>query len=99
MRSAVLVYAALVLLFAALQTLAPPRVGLLALAAVFAPYLYLPLLLLLPLAFWYRDLSLRVACAACALVFSARFGQELLSLSPLLHPGNTRPTASTLSAI
>ena len=51
---------------------APQRTGLLALAQVFAPFLYLPLLLLLPFAFARHATGLRVLMLASVVVFAAR---------------------------
>ncbi len=98
-RYLALVYAIAVLLLAVLHVIAPPRSGVLALTVVFAPYLYAPLVLLLPLILWYPDRALRVATAASALVFIATFGPALISPAPFRHPGDSQGTMVRVSAI
>lgn len=56
------------------QYLAPQRAGNLALLQVAAPYLFLPLLALAPIVFWRGPGTLRVAIAACCLLWIMRFG-------------------------
>ena len=54
------------------QYLAPQRAGTLALLQVAAPYLFLPLLALAPIVFWRGPGTLRVAIAACCLLWIVR---------------------------
>lgn len=64
----------------------PQSNGLLAIAEVFAPYLSLPLLLLLPLAFFSRTLLLRILLVLCLLIFCFSF---LLPSLPFHASSNT----------
>jgi len=98
-RRAALVYAFLVLDIVILHLLVPQPSGVLALAAIFSPYLFAPLLFLLPFAIKHRSFSLRLALAACALTFGLRFGPTLISLSPLLDVAQPRSTALVVNAM
>ena len=73
---------ALVLLTLA-QVVAPRRNGPLALTEVFAPWLFLPLLVLLPFAWALRDRMLVVALALAAVTFAVHLGPALV---PGPHP-------------
>jgi endonuclease/exonuclease/phosphatase (EEP) superfamily protein YafD len=76
-------YPLLLVALSAVQKMWPRRRGLLGLSSVFAPYLFFPLLLLLPAA--RRDARfLRTALLACAAVYLARF-------MPPLHVRPRRP--------
>jgi vancomycin resistance protein VanJ len=67
------VYPALLLALSVQHKLFPRRSGLLVLTQIFAPYLYLPLLLSLPLALRKRAGLLLATLSACLAVFVARF--------------------------
>ncbi len=69
--------------------LAPRRDGLLALAQVFAPYLFLGLLLFLPLALQRsaQARALRLLLLTCAVVFLVRFLPGSVALPRSLEPG------------
>lgn len=75
-RWAPVAYPAALLALTTVQLAAPQRDGPLALAQVFAPWLFLPLLALLPHAVLLRDRALVAALAACALLFGVHFGPE-----------------------
>jgi endonuclease/exonuclease/phosphatase family metal-dependent hydrolase len=65
-------YPIALLALTALTLVAPQRTGLLALAQVFAPFLFLPLLLLVPFAFVRQAAGLRVLVLLSVLVFGVR---------------------------
>lgn len=66
--------------FLVIQALAPQRAGLFALVAIFAPYLFVPLAILIPFLFWRFTAVLRVVFAAgivlLCLWFPPRLGNE-----------------------
>ena len=64
----------------------PKRTGLLALSEIFAPYLFLPLLLLAPFMLMRGTALLRVLLLACVLVFCVRFPPRLVSAAPQNDP-------------
>ncbi len=83
-----------------IHTLTPQRAGVVALTAIFAPYLYLPLVLLLPVVVRYRSRSLLLALVVCAVVFSVRFGPTLISVAPLRSPADGHAVAApTMTAL
>src|SRR3712207_5574069 len=97
---AALGYPLLLLALEVIHTLTPQRAGMVALTAIFAPYLYLPLVLLLPVVVRYRSGSLLLALVVCAVVFSVRFGPTLISLPPLRYPaGGPAAAAPTITAL
>lgn len=65
-------YPVALLALTAVMLVAPQRTGLLALAQVFAPFLFLPLLLLVPFALARQATGLRVLMLLSVLVFGAR---------------------------
>jgi vancomycin resistance protein VanJ len=65
----------------------PRRTGLFALSEVFAPYLFLPLLALVPFVFMRRARMLRIALMVCALVFLVRFPPNIVASAPVSTPG------------
>jgi vancomycin resistance protein VanJ len=65
-------YPVALLALTAVTLVVPQRTGVLALAEVFAPFLFVPLLLLVPFAFARGATGLRVLMLASALVFTAR---------------------------
>jgi endonuclease/exonuclease/phosphatase family metal-dependent hydrolase len=67
-------YPAALVVLTAIQVVAPQRNGPLALAQVFAPWLFLPLLALLPQAALLRDRALIALLTASALVFAVHLG-------------------------
>jgi vancomycin resistance protein VanJ len=67
------VYPIGVLALSVIMLVAPQRTGLLALAQVFAPFLFLPLLVLVPFAIVRQATGLRVLVLLSVLVFGARF--------------------------
>ena len=73
-RLAVLGWAAIVLTLSVLNVMVPQRDGPLALSQVFAPFLFLPLVLFAPLLL-VRSIgqATRVVVLVCALVFVVRF--------------------------
>lgn len=83
---------AILLGLSAVQLVSPRREGPLALAQVVAPHLFLPLLLLLPLALLRGTRGLRLALAACLVVFGARFPPPLGLRVPAAPPGAPRVT-------
>lgn len=93
-----LLYMVLLLGLSLVQSLFPQRSGLLALTLVFAPYLYLPLLLIAPLALLLRSRKFRIsfitALAICALVFLFRF-----STRPWAAPAQARAGALQVRAM
>jgi len=80
-------YLTLLALLSMVHTLFPSRSGLLALSQVFAPYLFVPLPLVLPVAWFRRSLILRVGLVLCALLFLVRFTPRFLAVSPHEEPG------------
>ncbi len=73
----------------------PQRDGWLALGEVFAPWLFLPLLLAVPLAFGRGMGALRIALLACAVVFAVRFVPWPRAVSAAAPPGATRVRVMT----
>jgi endonuclease/exonuclease/phosphatase family metal-dependent hydrolase len=57
------------------------------LSEVFAPYLFLPLLLLVPFVFMRGAAVLRVMLFVCAVVYGVRFPPKLISAAPPQTPG------------
>ncbi len=78
--------ALLVVTLSALHLLAPQRSGILALTQIFAPYLFLVLVPLMPLVFCKQTRLLRFALAMCIVVFGVRFGTNLVSWPPKATP-------------
>ncbi|HEX6288508.1 MAG TPA: endonuclease/exonuclease/phosphatase family protein [Herpetosiphonaceae bacterium] len=77
------------------QALFPQRNGPLALAQVFAPYLFIPLLLALPSALRRRSRSLLAAIVVCGVIAAVRFVPTWISLPPLETPDALRLSAAT----
>lgn len=77
-----LLYPALLLLVNLINLLIPRQSGLLALTEVFAPFLFIPLLLLLPLLFIRGFVFLRIALVCCALIWALRFMPPLNFFPP-----------------
>jgi vancomycin resistance protein VanJ len=75
-RWAPVAYPVLLVLLIVGQVLAPRRSGPLALAQVFAPWLFLPLLFLLPFALALRDRVLAGALVLAALAFGVHLGPD-----------------------
>ncbi|HEY6745599.1 MAG TPA: endonuclease/exonuclease/phosphatase family protein [Mycobacteriales bacterium] len=88
-RWAPVAYPVLLVLLTAVQVAAPRRSGPLALAQVFAPWLFLPLLFLLPFALALRDRVLAGALALAVLAFGAHLGPDLV-------PSGSRPAAGAV---
>jgi endonuclease/exonuclease/phosphatase (EEP) superfamily protein YafD len=80
-------YPLFLLILSLVNALDPKRTGLLALSEVFAPYLFLPLLLLVPLAFMRGAAFLRVLLVLCAVVYGLRFPPRLVAAAPQTTPG------------
>jgi vancomycin resistance protein VanJ len=81
-------YPVLLVLLIAVQVVAPQRSGPLALAQVFAPWLFLPLLFLLPFAVSLRDRALAGALVLALLAFGAHLGPGFVpSGRPAPDPG------------
>jgi len=85
-----LIYPLLLLAVSFATLFFPQREGPLALAEVFAPYLFLPLVILLPLVFLRGALALRLALIACALVFVGRFLPIMSPSTPQADPKATQ---------
>jgi vancomycin resistance protein VanJ len=77
-RWAPVAYPVLLVLLTVVQVLAPRRSGPLALAQVFAPWLFLPLLFLLPFVLALRDRVLAGALALALLAFGTHLGPSLV---------------------
>lgn len=77
-RWAPVAYPALLVALTVVQVLAPRRDGPLALAQVFAPWLFLPLVALLPVAVLLRHRPLGVALAAAGLAFAVHLGPDFV---------------------
>jgi endonuclease/exonuclease/phosphatase (EEP) superfamily protein YafD len=90
-RRALIILAALYPLFLLVLSLVnmldPKRTGLLGLSEVFAPYLFLPILLLVPLLFMRGAAILRVLLVLCAIVYVLRFPPKLIIAAPTGTPG------------
>jgi vancomycin resistance protein VanJ len=71
-------YPVLLVLLTLVQVVAPRRSGPLALTEVFAPWLFLPLLVFLPFAWALRDRTLVVALALAAVTFAVHLGPALV---------------------
>src|SRR5437870_5649289 len=80
-------YPILLLAISLVNTIEPKRTGLLALSEVFAPYLFLPLLLLAPFALMRGTRLLRVMLLICMVVFCVRFLPRLVEAAPQSDPG------------
>ncbi|HST06280.1 MAG TPA: endonuclease/exonuclease/phosphatase family protein [Chloroflexia bacterium] len=92
-----LAYPLLVLLLTCLSFLFHPRTGLLAVTRLFAPHLFLPLLLLVPFAFRRGSAgvtALRVALLLCLCLFCVSYLPRLSAASP-----NPDPSAPKLSVL
>ena len=87
-RWAPVAYPVLLVLLTAVQVLAPRRSGPLALAQVFAPWLFLPLLFLLPFALSLRDRALTGALALALLAFGLRVGPDWSPSPETAGPGS-----------
>jgi vancomycin resistance protein VanJ len=83
-------YPALLVALTLVQVVAPRRSGPLALTEVFAPWLFLPLLVLLPFAWALRDRALLLALVLAAVTFAAHLGPALVpGPRPDPPPGST----------
>lgn len=91
----VLAYPGFLLVLSLVQVVFPQRNGPLAFSQIFAPYLFLPLLLLLPLAFGRKTLALRLLLVVCALVWLGRFMPPLHLTTPQVSPGATQLSVLT----
>lgn len=85
-------YPALLLALTLLHQVAPRRDGVLALTQVFAPFLFLGLLFLAPLAFLRGATLLRVLLAVCCVVGGVRFAPRVEAPTPEAAPGAARVT-------
>lgn len=93
-----LAYPLLVLVLTCLSFFFQPRTGLLAVARLFAPHLFLPLLLLVPLAFRRGSagvVALRIALFLSLCLFCARYLPNLSAASPLPNPSAPRLSVLT----
>lgn len=79
----------------ALHLVVPQRGGVLALTQIFAPYLFMPLLALVPFAFLRGTMPLRVALSACAVAFGALFLPRIAPPVVAPTPGALQFTALT----
>lgn len=87
---ALLLYPVALLALSLVNMIAPRRTGVLALTEVFAPYLFLPLLLFVPFTFLRKTAALRVALLLCGLLFLVRFPPTLASSAPANPSGGLR---------
>jgi len=92
--AAATIYPLFLLILSALHYLAPQRQGLLVLSQIFALYLFIPLVLILPLALLRQANVLRWVLLACIVVAGLRFGPIFVSL-----PQRATPGAATLDAL
>lgn len=76
------VYSVVLLMLSLLWTFSESQPWWLALADIFAPYLFIPLVLLIPLALLMRSVWLRVSVVAATVVFIAAVGAYLLPSTP-----------------
>ncbi|HSH20987.1 MAG TPA: endonuclease/exonuclease/phosphatase family protein, partial [Candidatus Caenarcaniphilales bacterium] len=76
------VYCAALVALSLVHLVAPQRSGLLAITQVFAPHLFLPLVLLVPLAIARGTTAARVAIVAAAVIGVVRFAPGMVSLPP-----------------
>src|SRR5689334_21533747 len=83
-------YPVLVLGLTALHLLAPQRTGILALSQIFALYLFVPLLGVLPFALLRGAGPLRVLLVLCALVYGARYAPRLVPTAAAVPPGTAQ---------
>ncbi len=88
-------YAGGLLALSALHVVFPQGSGPLALSQIFAPYLFLPLAAVLPIAARRPASTLMLLLAVCGMVFGGRFGSTLISLPTT--PGHTSATITTLT--
>src|SRR3954452_24095535 len=80
-------YPMALLVLSLVNALDPKRAGLLALSEVFAPYLFLPLVLIAPFALLRGAGLLRVMLLICVVVFCVRFPPRLVAAAPQATPG------------
>lgn len=80
-------YPLFLLLLSLVNMLEPKRTGLLGLSEVFAPYLFVPLLFVVPLLFMRGAAFLRVLLVLCAIVYGLRFPPRLIAAAPPGAPG------------
>lgn len=80
-------YPLFVLALTVVNVLEPRRTGLLGLSEVFAPYFFLPLLLLVPLAFIRGAHFLRLLLVLCAVAYGLRYPPSFLAGAPQGTPG------------
>ncbi len=85
--------ALLVVLVSALHLLTPQRSGILALTQIFAPYLFLALVPLIPLICCKHTRLLRIALGMGGVVFGLRFGPSLVSWPPAVTPNTPQLSA------
>lgn len=88
-------YVATLLVLLLQHILWPQRDGFLALTQVFEPYLFAPLLLVLPFALLRRSAPLLITICACCLMGVLRMGPTWISLLPLETPDAYRFSAAT----
>src|SRR5215218_5098129 len=82
-------YPILLLILSLINTFQPRRTGFLGLSEVFAPYLFAPLILLVPFLFVRGTTLLRVLLITCVVVYGLRFPPRLISAA-------TQPTPSAI---
>ena len=91
------VYPVFLILLSASLMAAPARTGLRAVAQIFAPHLFLPLLLLVPFAFrrGAGRCSAEELLVVCAVLFGARYMPAFASSPPASDPAATRLSVMT----
>ncbi|MEO8286311.1 MAG: endonuclease/exonuclease/phosphatase family protein [Chloroflexota bacterium] len=90
-----LVYPVLLIVLSVFTMVVPQREGLLAVAQIFEPHLFLPLLVLIPFAFMRGMPGLRVALLLCLVLFGARFMPNFLAATHPLAPDATSVSVLT----
>lgn len=97
--SAVLcVYPVFLILLAASFMASPARTGLRAVGQIFAPYLFLPLLVLVPFAFRRGGLGvvlLRTLLVVCGVIFGARYMPAFAASTPAVDPSAAKLSVMT----
>lgn len=92
------IYPVFVILLNASLIAAPARTGLRAVAQIFAPHLFLPLLLLVPFAFRRGEFGvglLRALLVVCAVIFGARYMPAFASSAAAVDPSAPRLSVMT----
>jgi endonuclease/exonuclease/phosphatase family metal-dependent hydrolase len=98
-RWAPVAYPVLLVLLTAVQAVFPQRSGPLALAQVFAPWLFVPLLFLLPFAVTLRDRAVAGALALALLAFGLHLGPGYVPSREVAAPGSVPVTVASWNVL